>query len=83
MDCEAVFEPSEWKAVWSAVKRTPLPAQPPRLAEMVHMVASMGGYIERPKSEPGTQTLWTGIQRMHDLAWAWDAFGPGAATGKT
>ena len=58
-------------------------AQPPRLAEMVHLIASLGGYVERPKSEPGTQTLWIGLQRMYDLAWAWDTFGPGAATGKT
>jgi hypothetical protein len=79
IDCEAVFEPSEWKAVWVAVKRRPLPMQPPPLAEMVHIVAALGGYIERKHSEPGVQTLWIGLQRTYDLAWAWDAFGPGAA----
>src|SRR5262249_16209117 len=31
LNCEAVFEPSEWKAVWTLVQRRPLPAQPPRL----------------------------------------------------
>ena len=81
IDCEAIFEPSEWKAVWMAVYRTPPPKKSPRLAEMVHLVAGLGGYVERPKSEPGTQTLWIGLQRMHDLAWAWDTFGPGANTG--
>jgi hypothetical protein len=81
IDCEAIFEPSEWKAVWMAVYRTPPPKRSPRLAEMVHLVASLGGYIERPHSEPGTQTLWIGLQRMHDLAWAWDTFGPGVNTG--
>ena len=81
MDCEAIFEPSEWKAVWVAVKRRQPPKKPPRLAEMVHLVASLGGYIERRDSEPGTQTLWIGLQRAYDLAWAWDAFGPGAHTG--
>ena len=65
-------------AVWMAVKRTKPPQQVPRLSEMVHLVASLGGYIERPESEPGTQTLWIGIQRMYDLAWAWDTFGPEA-----
>jgi hypothetical protein len=79
MDCEAIFEASEWKAVWVAVKRQAPPEKPPRLHEMVHMVARLGGYVERPKSEPGTQTLWIGLQRMYDLAWAWDSFGPGAA----
>ncbi len=81
LDCEAIFEPSEWKAVWLAVKRTELPTQAPRLAEMVHLIASLGGYIERPKSEPGTQTLWIGMQRMYDLALAWDTFGPDAKIG--
>jgi Transposase DNA-binding/Transposase Tn5 dimerisation domain len=81
LDCEAIFEPSEWKAVWMAVKRTSPPNRAPRLSEMVHLVASLGGYIERPRSEPGTQTLWIGIQRMYDLAWAWETFGPGAKIG--
>jgi hypothetical protein len=83
IDCEAIFEPSEWKAVWMTVKRTPPPKRSPRLSEMVHLIASLGGYIERPKSEPGTQTLWIGIQRMNDLALAWDTFGPGAADRRT
>jgi Transposase DNA-binding/Transposase Tn5 dimerisation domain len=76
MDCEALFEPSEWKAVWVAVHHRKPPKRPPRLAEMVRLIARLGGYIERPNSEPGTQTLWIGLQRMYDLAWAWEAFGP-------
>lgn len=78
LDCEAVFEPSEWKAVWMAVQQKKPPRKAPRLAEMVHMVASLGGYVERRNSEPGVQTIWIGMQRMYDLAWAWDSFGPGA-----
>jgi hypothetical protein len=78
LDCEALFEPSEWKAVWVAVHHRQPPKKAPRLAEMVHLVARLGGYVERPKSEPGVQTIWIGLQRMYDLAWAWDCFGPGA-----
>jgi len=78
LDCEAIFEPSEWKAVWVAVKRQEPPETAPRLCEMVHLIASLGGYIERKESEPGPQTLWIGMQRMYDLAWGWDTFGPGA-----
>ncbi len=77
-DCEALFEPSEWKAVWVAVHQKKPPKQAPRLSEMVHLIARLGGYVERPKSEPGAQTMWIGLQRMYDLAWAWDSFGPGA-----
>jgi Transposase DNA-binding/Transposase Tn5 dimerisation domain len=78
LDCEAIFEPSEWKAVWVAVHRKKPPKKPPRLAAMVHLIAGLGGYVERPASEPGPQTVWIGLQRMYDLAWAWDSFGPGA-----
>jgi hypothetical protein len=78
LDCEAIFEPSEWKAVWVAVHQRKPPKKAPPLCVMVHLIASLGGYVERPKSEPGTQTLWIGLQRMYDLAWAWDTFGPGA-----
>jgi hypothetical protein len=42
-DCEVVFEPAEWKSAWRVVRRTPPPAQPPKLAEMVRMVAQLGG----------------------------------------
>jgi len=82
LDCEAIFEPSEWKAVWVAVHRKQPPAKAPALAEMVHLIARLGGYVERPKSEPGVQTLWIGMQRMHDLAWAWDSFGPAGQIGR-
>lgn len=79
LDCEAIFEPAEWKAVWVAVTRKPLPKTPPRLQEMVRLIAQLGGYVNRPNRSdpPGPQTLWLGLQRMHDLALAWELFGPG------
>lgn len=80
LDCEAVFEPSEWKSVWMAVHRQSPPKKSPRLAEMVRLIAQLGGYVNRPNREdpPGPQTVWLGLQRMRDLAWGWDTFGPGA-----
>lgn len=81
LDCEAVFEPSEWKAVWMAVHKKKPPKKAPQLSTMVHLIARMGGYVERPESEPGPQTVWIGLQRMYDLALAWDSFGPGAKVG--
>lgn len=77
LDCEVIFEPSEWKSVWMAVHRKSPPNQPPRLNEMIRLIASLGGYVRRKKTQPGTQTLWIGMQRMFDLATAWDVFGPG------
>lgn len=74
MDCEVVFEPCEWKAVYQVVKRRPPPETPPRLNEMIRFVASLGGFILRKKNNPGPQTLWLGLQRTHDLSTAWTAF---------
>lgn len=74
LDCEVVFEPSEWKAVYKVVKRCEPPDTPPRLNEMIRLVASLGGFVIRKKNNPGTQTLWLGLQRAHDLSTAWNAF---------
>jgi hypothetical protein len=76
LDCEVVFEPAEWKAVYMAVRQRELPQTPPSLNEMVRMIASLGGYVIRKSTQPGTQTLWIGLQRLHDLATAWNIFGP-------
>jgi hypothetical protein len=80
LDCEAIFEPSEWKSVYAAVHQCVPPEQPPRLGEMIRLIAQLGGYVNTPKRKdpPGPQTLWLGMQRMSDLAWAWETFGPGA-----
>jgi Transposase DNA-binding/Transposase Tn5 dimerisation domain len=79
INCETVFEPAEWKAVWKVVRRTDPPADPPRLDEMVRLVAQLGGYVNRTRAAPpGPQTLWIGLQRAHDFALCWQLFGPGA-----
>jgi hypothetical protein len=80
LNCEAVFDSAEWKSVWMAVKRQPPPRRPPPLGELVSLIAQLGGYVNRPKhkSPPGPQTVWLGLQRMYDLALAWNTFGPGA-----
>lgn len=80
MDCEAVFEPSEWKSVWMVTQRTAPPEEPPKLGILLRLIAQLGGYVNRPnrRDPPGPQTIWLGLQRMRDLAWGWDTFGPGA-----
>jgi hypothetical protein len=79
INCEAVFEPAAWKSVYQVVKRQPPPKQPPQLQEMVRLVAPLGGYVNRKRAdEPGPQTVWLGLQRLHDIALCWQVFGPGA-----
>lgn len=83
MNCEAILEPAEWQSVWAMTQQKPIPKKPPTLGVMMRLIAQLGGYVNRPHrtDPPGPQTLWLGLQRMYDLAWAWDTFGPGANTG--
>lgn len=52
IDREAVFEPSRWKAVWKVVRRQEPPRQPPKLGEIVRLVARLAGAVDRPKAGP-------------------------------
>jgi len=79
--CELVFSKAEWQSVWQIVKRSPPPGKPPRLMEMTKIIAQLGGYVDRKRAgPPGPQTMWIGLQRMHDIAACWLSFGPGAKT---
>lgn len=78
ISCEAVFEPVEWQSVYQVVHRKSPPTTAPTLAEMVRMVAQLGGYVNRKRTDPpGPQTVWLGLQRLHDIAMCWQLFGPG------
>jgi hypothetical protein len=68
--CTVYFSEMEWKALVTYINRSAvLPDQPPTLREATHMVASLGGFLGRNcDGEPGTQTLWLGLQRLDDLA---------------
>jgi Transposase DNA-binding/Transposase Tn5 dimerisation domain/Transposase DDE domain len=83
ISCETVFEPAEWKSVYQVVHRKAPPAAAPMLAEMVRMVAQLGGYVNRKRDDPpGPQTIWLGLQRVHDISHCWMTFGPGASGDK-
>lgn len=78
MDCEVILEPSEWKSVYAILKR-PIPAHGcPKLQEVIRAIAMLGGFIDRKKNNPGTQSVWIGLQRCYDLSTAWTTFGPGS-----
>jgi hypothetical protein len=48
------------------------PAKPPTLREATHMVAKIGGFLGRKSDgEPGTETLWRGLQALDLIADTW------------
>ena len=73
--CTVYFEDDEWKALAVFVnKKPPAAHQVPTLREMTRLVASLGGFLGRQgDGEPGTQTLWLGLQRLDDIAAMWRA----------
>lgn len=71
--CSVYFEEAQWKALVTFVTKNPTPAEkPPTLREAIRMVAVLGGFLARKgDGEPGTQTLWLGLQRLDDITEMW------------
>jgi hypothetical protein len=77
--CTVFFEDHEWKALYAFVHRSPaaVPAYVPTIREVMRTVASLGGFLGRKgDGEPGTKSLWLGLQRLDDIAACWLAFRP-------
>ncbi len=81
LPCTSVFADDEWQSVWRVTTKKELPDDPPTLSEFLRLLASLGGYNNRPSEPPpGPQPIWVGIRRMCDFALAWIAFGPPTKT---
>jgi hypothetical protein len=67
--CTVYFNDLEWQALLTYVNRSAvLPSAPPSLRQATRLLASLGGFLGRKSDgEPGTQTLWLGLQRLDDL----------------
>jgi hypothetical protein len=76
MPCTAFFDDVEWKALVGFMHQTPLaPDTPPTLKEAISMVATLGGFLNRKSDgQPGTETIWRGLQRLDDITKAYIAF---------
>jgi hypothetical protein len=74
--CTVYFSDSEWKALLTFIHRDArVQPQPPSLRQATRLVASLGGFLGRKcDGEPGTQTLWLGLQRLDDITAMYEVF---------
>lgn len=75
LPCNVVFDDEEWQAVYVVSYKTPPPKKVPTLKEMIVLIASYGGYLNRTNDPlPGPTAMWIGLQRTRDFALAIRAF---------
>jgi hypothetical protein len=68
LEAELLFDRDEWQAAFILNKKK-VPKQPPRLNEVIRLVAKLGGFLARKSDgEPGAKTLWQGLERVMDFA---------------
>jgi hypothetical protein len=80
--CTVFFEEAQWKALVAFATRDPrVPDQPPTLREAVRLMAMrLGGFLGRKcDGDPGTETIWKGLQRLDDIAGMWSVMAKGQA----
>ena len=71
--CSIFFEDCEWKALYTYLRKADPPSAPLSLREVTHMVATLGGFLGRKSDgEPGTTTLWRGLQYLYGIAAVWN-----------
>lgn len=74
--CDVFFEKDEWQVLWAVLRKESPPKEPPPLREAVRMVAKLGGFLGRKcDGEPGTTTMWRGLERLDAMAIGWRARG--------
>jgi hypothetical protein len=72
--CTMILKEFEWQALWTTLHPHThrLPSQPPTLREAIREIARLGGFLGRTcDGEPGPQTLWRGLRRLHDISQGW------------
>jgi hypothetical protein len=74
LPCGAVFDPGEWKPVVVVLRGKGAEKNEPSLGEMIKLIGQLGGHLNRKSDgDPGPQSLWRGLQRLHDLSLLWRA----------
>jgi len=62
VSCEAVLDQEKWAIAYQIDTKKKPPKKPPRLKEVVTMIAKLGGYTaRRSDGPPGQKTVWIGL----------------------
>jgi hypothetical protein len=66
--CDTILSEDEWKALCAFTFKKAPPEKPSSLREAVRMIAKLGGFLGRKNDgNPGTTTVWRGLQRLEDI----------------
>jgi len=69
LPCDVVFDTEEWQAAWIVEHRSTPPATPPKLGEMVRLIARFGGFLARKRDgHPGPKAIWEGMEKVRHYA---------------
>jgi len=73
LPADIFLEEAEWKTLCVYNAKNPVPPEhPPTIREANRMIATIGGFQGRKSDgEPGTETLWRGLERLHDMTDIW------------
>lgn len=75
LPCNVYLDDDEWKALYIFVKQEEPPKEPPVMRDAIRMIASLGGFLGRKADgEPGTTTVWRGLERLADISLTYKRF---------
>jgi len=75
LPCNIVFEKIEWETAYQVHFKATPPKDPPTLQDMIIIIASFGGFLNRKNDmPPGNKTMWIGLQKLACYCTAAEAF---------
>ena len=75
VNCEIVFDKIEWQTAYIVLKHEKPPKDPPPLKEIIKLIASLGGFLNRSgDNKPGPSALWKGVRALYEQVKAREAF---------
>ena len=67
LDCDCVFDTFEWQTAYIVANKKKPPSKPPKLNEMIKIIARLGGFLGRTSDgDPGPSVIWKGLRSMYE-----------------